>query len=149
MVNDIRAAMDNRLITVVVLFDFFKAFDLVNHDLLLEKLQQMVCSDDVVVWFRSYLTGRVQAVKLSNGTTSSWHELLTWVSQGSVFGPLLFSIFINSIAFVLKYCQYLLFADDLQIYLHDPASEIDQLLAKIDIDMQAINNGALSLFKLN
>ena len=102
--DDVLAAMDNRLITVLVLFDFSKAFDLINHDILLEKLKQVGCSNDVVAWFRSYLTGRVQAVRLPDGTTSLWPELLTEVPQGSFLGPLLFSIFINSIASVLKYC---------------------------------------------
>ena len=57
LVDDIRSATDKRMITILVLFDFSKAFDLVDHNLLLKKLNLMGCSDEVLLWFRSYLAG--------------------------------------------------------------------------------------------
>ena len=140
LVDDVRAAMDNRLVTVLVLFDFSKAFDLVDHDLLFLKLRQKGCSDQVVNWFRSYLSGRQQAVKDPNGNISSWLNVETGVAQGSVLGPMTFSVFLDNLPKILKFCLYLLYADDLQIYLHGPVSEINELLSQVNSDIQAVFN---------
>ena len=66
-------------------------------------------------------------------------ELGTEIPQGSVLGPLLFSIYINCLTNVLKYCRFLLYADDLQIYLHRPARDIYALLHKVDHDIRAVH----------
>ena len=142
LLDDVRYGIDDKLVTVLVLFDFSKAFDLVDHDFLLTKLTQIGCSDSVVAWFKSYLTLRRQAVRFPDGSTSSWQDVQTGVPQGSVLGPLLFAIFINDISFVLKYCKYLLYADDLQIYIQGPINEIVALIEKVQTDVDGVSDWA-------
>ena len=69
---------------------------------------------------------------------SLWCLVESDVPQGSVLGPLFYAIFINDLSSVLKYCKYLLYADDLQIYIHGKVSELPELFRKIDVDILAV-----------
>ncbi|XP_046621098.1 uncharacterized protein LOC124305566 [Neodiprion virginianus] len=71
LTDDVERAIDNRMMTLIVLFDFRKAFDTVCHAKLLDKLKALNCSASVVEWFKSYLSDRRQAVKGSDGDLSS------------------------------------------------------------------------------
>ena len=136
--NDVRAGIDGGLITIMVLFDFSKAFDTVPHLYLLIKLKKLGFSDSVVTWFYSYLTCRSQAVIDDEGNRSEWLHTSLGVPQGSVLGPLLFLLFINDISNVLSFTSHMLFADDLQIYLSCPPADILRGLELISRDVNAI-----------
>ncbi|CAD6215467.1 GSCOCG00011207001-RA-CDS, partial [Cotesia congregata] len=94
--------------------DFSKAFDTVNHDILVEKLKCHGVTGKALNWFQSYLTGRSLQVRV-NGYYSKEYEVNSGVPQGSHLGPVLFNIFINDIADNLS-SEYLLYADDMKIY---------------------------------
>ena len=98
----------------VILFDFSKAFDVVVHDLIIDKLFSLGIRSRLLKWITSFLKDRVMRVCIK-GQSSQPKPVLSGVPQGSVLGPILFLIYINSIASQLK-SNYKLFADDLKIY---------------------------------
>ena len=151
MLDDIRRAADRRMVTVSIFFDFSKAFDRVHHGILLNKLKNKGLSCAALKWMASYLMGRTQAVydKFSD-TTSSLTHLGIGVPQGSVLGPLLFTLYISDIGGMLKNCKYNFYADDLQIYLHCKPSNLQRDVMRVNEDVASIVHWAESCgLKLN
>ena len=93
--------LDNRGYAGAILMDLSKAFDTINHELLLAKLYAYGFEKNVLRLIRSYLTERWQRTKI-NHSFSSWTELLQSVPQGSVLGPLLFNIYTNDLFFIIE-----------------------------------------------
>ena len=102
--------MDKGHLIGMVLLDLQKAFDTVDHGILLMKMEALVFSQDVIRWFRSYLSDRRQLVDLS-GTLSSSAAISCGVPQGSILGPLLFLIYVNDMSGAVNH-KLLLYADD-------------------------------------
>ena len=94
--------------------DLSKAFDLVNHTLLLEKLKLYHCNADTICWFESYLKNRLQRVSVKS-TLSQPHTIKSGVPQGSILGPLLILIYINDMPLFIKRINTMLYADDATI----------------------------------
>ena len=111
MVDNWFTAMNNNEIVGAVLLDLSKAFDLVNHQILKQKMSAYKFSQTSQRWFDSYLSNRVQQVQIS-GKLSKSKEIKAGVPQGSVLGPLLFLLYINDLPLYIKYCLLDLFADD-------------------------------------
>ena len=96
--------------------DFAKAFDTVNHDILLSKLEYYGVKDIPLKWFKSYLQNRQQCVKV-NSNIADFQTLLCGVPQGSVLGPSLFHIYVNDIFLSAPKVPFHLFVDDTCISL--------------------------------
>lgn len=101
--------------------DFSKAFDKVPHNILISKLKTLGVNGSLLRWLESYLTDRIQVVKINN-FLSNEITVPSGVPQGSHIGPLLFNVFINDIAPCIRSSELLLFADDLKMYkvISDP-----------------------------
>ena len=94
--------MDDSEIIGSVTVDLRKAFDILNHDIILQKLDLIYgCLESTVQWFSSYLKGRTQHVYL-NGIISEQNLIRHGVPQGSILGPLLFVLYMNDLTFDLE-----------------------------------------------
>ena len=144
--HDVHHAVDMGRVTILVPFDFSKVFDTVSHSKLLIKLRGLGFSHVVLTWVHSYLTDRTQAVVDEGGGgggggCSSWLATSSGMPQGSVLGPILFTLFINDICSSLKYFQHMIFADDTQIYPSCLPSDLD-----LGIDLIAHDVGVIARF---
>ena len=108
-------AIDGGKVTGVLFVDTSKAFDSINHNVLLGKLEHMGLSRRALRWFTSYLTDRRQSVWI-NGETSETHQIALGVPQGSILGPLLFNIYINSLPKAVEKSRLIMYADDAVLF---------------------------------
>ena len=106
-----------------------KAFDTVNHNILLKKVEFIVFSAETLKWFKSYLSKRKFKVHIKNNFSEP-RNLLCRVSQGSILGPLLFLLYINDILQAVD-CEILLYAEDFcLIFRHKDITKIESALNK-------------------
>ena len=108
-------AIDDGKMIGVVLVDFKKAFDLVDHDILMSKLEFYGIKDKTLSWFKSYLSQRQQQVSIDN-TKSRFRPITCGVPQGSILGPLLFLLFINDLPLYTSNVSTDMYADDTTLY---------------------------------
>ena len=117
--NDILLELDSKRAVILVLLDLSAAFDTIDHNILLRRLKNVFGIDGVVLqWFKSYISDRTQTVSIE-GADSSSTPLRFGVPQGSVLGPVLFSMYTTPLARVIENhgFQYHFYADDTQLYL--------------------------------
>ena len=112
--NNWSVNIDNGLLNGVVFIDLKKAFDTIDHEILLRKLASYGADKNALAWFDSYLSHRSQKCNV-NGNLSNAKELSCGVPQGSIIGPLLFLIYINDLPNSLSIASAKMYADDTHI----------------------------------
>ena len=135
-----------------VFIDLKKAFDTVNHKILLTKLEHYGIRNNMLDWFNSYLTDRKQYVSF-NGESSEMRSVTCGVPQGSVLGPLLFLVYINDLPNISDKLSFFLFADDTNLYyesndLKELEKTMNKELKKLSLWLN-VNRLALNVSKTN
>ena len=120
--------LDKGNIIGAINIDLKKAFNLINHDILLTKLKLYGCDNNALVWFESYLRSRTQYVSL-NGCDSNQQECNYGVPQGSILGPLFFILYINDLPIHLNEANIHMYADDTNIdAVSDDINKVENVL---------------------
>ena len=122
-----------------IFLDFKKAFDCVDHEILLSKLFAYGIRGVAHDWFRSYLSERKQFVVINNSQSEST-PITHGVPQGSILGPLLFILFINDLPKSSTLFKYVLFADDSTLSCSIPQSDPDRTASLINNELSNVNN---------
>jgi hypothetical protein len=129
--------MDNGLINAILFVDLKKAFDTIDHEILLGKLNRYGFSSQTVELFRNYLSGRTQITVINNVSSGSC-KITCGVPQGSILGPLLFLLYIND----LPKCQLAsngrLFADDTNLTYAD--DDLNKIISVLNDDLKILQN---------
>lgn len=140
--EDLRSKTDKNMISILVLLDHSKAFDTVDHHILCHKLRNVFnFSSSAVKLIRSYLCDRRQSVH--NGDMKSTSCLVKrGVPQGSILGPLLYTIYSNDLPSQIEHCKIHMYADDVQLYISCLQTDINTCIQKLNRDLNNINTWA-------
>ena len=136
-IEEIRHACDNGEYACITYLDLKKAFDTVNHKILLDKMKHYGIKGTENNFFKSYLTGRKQSTIIGD-INSSLQEILYGVPQGSVLGPLLFILYINDLHRVVKHCSIFHYADDTNLLLIDKS--LKKIISRVNHDLSLITD---------
>jgi len=142
LVDQITEKLNNKQFTIGIFIDLSKAFDTIDHKILISKLQHYGIRGIALEWFKSYLTNRHQYVNIGESNSSMQH-VSCGIPQGSILGPMLFIIYINDITFASKIADLIMFADDTNLFYSH---------VNLDVLCNVINNDLCKIstwFKLN
>ena len=135
-VNSVYKFLEEKYFVVGVFVDLSKAFDSLNHDILLEKLQNIGIRGLAYQLFCSYLNNRSQFVQCNNAS-SGFQSITRGVPQGSVLGPILFLIYINDIINASSKFQFIMYADDTNLLLAD--KDINSLHFHLSTELNSVS----------
>ena len=137
--DDILDAIDDSDITLLIFLDFSKAFDTVNHKILLAKLKILGFQHDTCEWINSYLSDRYQRVILGD-QESDWIHIRNGVPQGSILGPLLFTILVSDMRWHIWDGSYHQYADDTDLLFETSIENVNETIVKANNVLGKITN---------
>jgi len=137
IIDQITEQLDSKAFSLGIFIDLSKAFDTIDHKILLTKLEIYGVRGIALNWFRSYLSNRTQLVEI-DGNPSSLRKITCGVPQGSILGPLLFILYVNDIVRVSSIMKCILFADDTNLLLND--TNLNNLIKNANIEIQKISD---------
>ena len=133
-------ALSHNIPIDIIFLDYAKAFDTVPHQRLIAKVKSQGIEGDMLGWIQQFLTNRKQCVKV-NTSTSEWKPVISGVPQGTVLGPLLFSIFVSDMPDQVS-SLISLFADDTKVYTHLLDNGQGQLTSNLQEDLNNLQKWA-------
>lgn len=128
--------LENNELVLVIFLDLKRAFETINRKLLISKLKEIGLRNNVLKWFESYLSNRSQRVKYKFAISDQL-QVEHGVPQGTILGPLLFSLYINDIAKNVQDCKISLFADDTILYIS--GTDYNQMCLKMNRELDVID----------
>ena len=137
--DDILDAIDDSDISLLIFLDFSKAFDTVNHKILIEKLKILGFQQETCEWIGSYLSNRYQRVVVGD-ETSDWVHIENGVPQGSILGPLLFTILVSDMRWHIWDGSYHQYADDTDLLFESSVDDINETIVKANNVLEKITN---------
>ena len=137
LVDKINTAVEKNKTTIGIFLDLSKAFDTIDHKILLHKLEHYGFRGVVLEWFRNYLSNRKQYVSY-NTCDSQLKDIVCGVPQGSILGPLFFILYVNDITSTSNILDFILFADDTTIlYSHE---NIESQINIVNAELKEVSN---------
>ena len=134
--DSIKFNMDNGLYTGMVLIDLQKAFDTVDHEILIQKLSAIGANENAISWFKSYLSERKQFV-IINREQSDMKSIECGVPQGSILGPLLFLVYVNDMTSAVD-CSLFLYADDSALVV--AGKSVDDIIFHLSKNLNSLSD---------
>jgi retron-type reverse transcriptase len=144
--SSILHSLDNNQIALLLLLDYNKAFDVIDHVTILNKLEHYGIRGPALKWFKSYLTGRTQFVSV-NGTNSLPKPIIHGAPQGCILGPLLFVMCIHDLPGISKFAKFIPYVDDANIIIiGSNILEINTQINRLtNVLIQWVNSNGLAL----
>ena len=137
MYDKISLAIDKNESSIGIFIDLSKAFDTLDHNILLKKLEHYGIRGKALDWFKSYLYNRKQCVASLNGVMSDFKSVIYGVPQGSILGPLLFILYINDIANCSVCLMFILFADDTNLFFS--CKDLAHLFHNVNTELEKLS----------
>jgi len=147
--DDIIGGLDDNKASILILLDYTKAFDMLNHKILLSILNYIGFNNAALKLISSFVSNRIQSVVIDEKSSNAL-EIQSGVPQGSILGPLLYTIYTSQFQKCLSYCTSHMYADDTQIYLTFTPSSVELANYHINFDLnKLLNESKKHLLKIN
>ena len=136
LVNDISSSFE-REYTLGIFIDLPKAFDTVDHEILISKLEYYGIKGKTLKWLKSYLSERKQCISYSDAGKTSMCSIICGIPEGSLLGPLLFLIYVNDLHKASSILKPVMFADDTDLFLSN--KDINTLFNDMNVELQKMS----------